>query len=1383
MKRSYSLSVLGSQWLAQSLSVRSNGEMSVQERVHSVSSNSLAFLEGGGEMGALIRAQDWAATPLGAPGDWPQPLKTAAGLMLNSGYPMYIAWGEKFTQLYNDAYRPILGSTKHPAALGSGTPHTFAEIWEYIGPMFRSVMESGKASTYVDQLLPLNRHGFAEECYFVFSYSPILDAKGFVGGVFVTVLETTERVLRDRRQNMLRELMAVSTDSGRDALLQAATNVLQRNGNDVCFIHMIDVDKARDQGEPAIGIPFELPHAVACAVWEEPVQSAIRLPIRVPGSSRDAGMIEVGLSPRLAWDGAYSEFLEAVVSNLGALIAKAEALEHERRRTQELAEIDAAKTVFFSNVSHEFRTPLTLMLSPLRDLLTRPVSLSEEGRELATMAERNALRLLKLVNSLLDFSRIEAGRVSAQYNATDLAALTKDLASNFRSAVESGGLQLIVDCPQTNVPIFVDRDIWEKIVLNLLSNAFKFTFEGHIAVRLHMSDPETVTLRIEDTGEGIPASEIGRLFERFHRVDSVRGRSHEGTGIGLALVQELVHLHGGDVQVESTVGKGSTFTVTIPVGPKGSEGAEKATLETVTKAGPRARAFVDEAQSWVDGASEPLTLPEPDFDAGETGQTGTILVADDNPDMRRYIGGLLEQVGLRVIYATNGAEAFEQATSATPDIIVSDVMMPELDGLQLLAKLRGDPELATIPVILVSARAGEDETVAGVAAGADDYISKPFSARELVARVRTQLALSVLRREAKEAIEASERGMRLAQHVGRVATWELDRQSRTIVAPATKALWGIDPSDGYSGFLSALHPEDRPAFDNAVEHALTSRGALDLEFRIVRPDTGELRWIACRAEAQPSGKDGHRLLGVSFDITEQRKAEEALRVINSTLEAEVARRIADRDRLWKLSTDIMLVARFDGIIVDVNPAWTNLLGWREDELVGRSFLDLVHPDDIEPTKGEMATLSDGQVTFKFENRYRTKAGDYRWLTWTATPDASFIHAVGRDVTEDKRKAERLETTEAALRQAQKMDAIGQLSGGIAHDFNNVLGVIIGSLELIRRRPDDVAKITRLAETSLATAERAARLTNQLLTFSRAQRIDMKPVDPSALLTGMRELLTRTLGPSIDVTLDLPQRPVLARSDETQLEMAILNLAINARDAMPSGGKLVMRVAATEISDDHELASGSYLKISVTDTGSGMTPEVAGRALDPFFTTKAVGKGTGLGLSQAFGLCRQSGGALRILSAVGKGTTIDLILPVVDGEALDNDAGAGVRVVDVAKKVLVVDDDDSGREIACELLTELGLDVVPAPDGFTALKSLSDFTPDLILLDYAMPGMTGAQVAKEVRAQFVHLPIIFMSGYSDSAEIESVSDEYTVFLRKPVRIDDLQSKISMLLNLP
>jgi PAS domain S-box-containing protein len=194
----------------------------------------------------------------------------------------------------------------------------------------------------------------------------------------------------------------------------------------------------------------------------------------------------------------------------------------------------------------------------------------------------------------------------------------------------------------------------------------------------------------------------------------------------------------------------------------------------------------------------------------------------------------------------------------------------------------------------------------------------------------------------------------------------------------------------------------------------------------------------------------------------------------------------------------MLVARFDGIIVDVNPAWTNLLGWREDELVGRSFLDLVHPDDIEPTKGEMATLSDGQVTFKFENRYRTKAGDYRWLTWTATPDASFIHAVGRDVTEDKRKAERLETTEAALRQAQKMDAIGQLSGGIAHDFNNVLGVIIGSLELIRRRPDDVAKITRLAETSLATAERAARLTNQLLTFSRAQRIDMKPVDPSAL---------------------------------------------------------------------------------------------------------------------------------------------------------------------------------------------------------------------------------------------------------------------------------------------
>ena len=498
--------------------------------------------------------------PLGEPQLWPQSLKTAVGILLNSGYPMYIAWGPHFTQIYNDAYRPILGSTKHPQALGAATADTFSEIWNYIGPMFRSVLSSGEASTFVDQLLPLNRHGYTEECYFVFSYSPILTENGEVGGVFVTVLETSDRVIRERRQRVLRELAGIPAQGTRGDILSLAASVLATASEDLPLLRLYALIDERmtlagatgglDTASPELVPPrvfvlpvesaglIELSNAITCTPWPEPVTRAFLLPIAVPGQASLAGLILCGLSPRLAWEEPYEDFLRAVAAAIGRLIAEAEAFEHERQRAEGLAAIDAAKTAFFSNVSHEFRTPLTLTLGPLEEILRRQATgLSTTNRGLIETAHRNGLRLLKLVNTLLDFSRIEAGRVLGTYRATDLARYTEELASNFRAAMERAGLRYRVETPSLGEPVYVDSEMWEKIVLNLLSNAFKFTFEGEVSVALHRSaDDKAAELVVRDTGTGIPANELPRLFERFHRVEGARGRSFEGSGIGLALI-------------------------------------------------------------------------------------------------------------------------------------------------------------------------------------------------------------------------------------------------------------------------------------------------------------------------------------------------------------------------------------------------------------------------------------------------------------------------------------------------------------------------------------------------------------------------------------------------------------------------------------------------------------------------------------------------------------------------------------------------------------------------------------------------------------------------------------------------------------------------------
>ncbi len=744
-----------------------------------------AWLAGGGEMGERLRRLDWSATALGPTDTWPQSLRSAISILLPSKAQICLFWGPELIKLYNDAYIPVLGR-KHPDMLGRPGREVWSEIWDVLGPLLQGVIATGEAFRANDHPFYLERHGFAEETYFDVSYDPVRDETGRVGGVFCIVSETTGRVLSERRLRTLRDLGGAREGRSPDEACRLALAALEANPRDVPFasLYLIDAAGATAHTAGAVGIPVGHPLAPHAIALDDPrwalgevartgrphvrevtsaevarggpegaaADRALVQPILQTGQC--AGFVIAGPSRFVALEGDYRDFFDLVAAQVGTAVSQASSYDQERRRAEALAELDRAKTVFFSNISHEFRTPLTLMLGPLEDLLARPGAAWEADQlETVAMSLRNGRRLLKLVNALLDFSRIQAGRAQAVYEPIDLGAFTAELAGVFRSAIERGGLALEVDCPASPEPVYVDRAMWEKIVLNLLSNAFKFTFEGAIGVTLAERDG-AVELVVRDTGIGIAPTEIGRVFDRFHRVQSARARTHEGSGIGLALVQELVRLHGGDVRVESEVNRGTAFTVTVPRGRMHLPDDRVARGAAAPVPAPSVgNPFLEEALAWLPGADAAgellATAPVPDLhERAERGRRFRVLVADDNADMRQYVARLL---GARWdVEAVGDGHAALAALAARPaDLLLADVMMPGLGGFELLRAVRADPAARRIPVILLSARAGEESRVEGLEAGADDYVIKPFSARELIARVEAHVKLKALRERAE----------------------------------------------------------------------------------------------------------------------------------------------------------------------------------------------------------------------------------------------------------------------------------------------------------------------------------------------------------------------------------------------------------------------------------------------------------------------------------------------------------------------------------------------------------------------------------------------------------------------------------------------------------
>jgi len=756
------------------------------------------FLAGSGEMASMMRKFDWAATDLGPPGSWPQSLKTAVRIVLTSRYAMWMAWGPNLRFFCNDAYLPTVG-IKRDWVLGSRSDKVWQEIWPDIGPRIERVLNTGEATWDEGLLLFLERLGFREETYHTFSYSPLADDDGQISGMLCVVTEETERVVGERRLSTLSQLAGrLASTRAESEVLDAIKEGLDAADKDLPFalLYLYDDQGALRlarasgiaSGHPASAAvilpggpwPHDIPDAGSLIVdnlsarvdaplpsgfWDKSPIQAVVLPVGIKGQEKPLGCIVSALNPYRKYDEGYASFIELLVGQISASLAGARAFEGERRRADALAEIDRAKTLFFSNVSHEFRTPLTLMLGPVQDALndSSASALDPVQRQRLDVAQRNSQRLLKLVNTLLDFSRIEAGRANANFQPTDLSGFTAELASNFHSATEKAGLKLQIECEPLPRRVPVDRDMWEKIVFNLLSNAFKFTFEGRISIEVRAAaDGNAAELVVRDTGVGIPFHELPRLFERFHRVENQKSRSFEGSGIGLALVQELVKLHGGSLVAESEVGKGSSFKVSIPFAsdrPPGSLDSEFANVPVAS----RAEAYVEEALSWLpQDPTAKLLVSQRDvagLDVGGKPLHGRVLVADDNADMRAYIGRLLG-AHWDVETEADGNAAIEAIRRNRPDIVVTDAMMPGLDGFGLLAAIRNDPDLLGLPVIMLSARAGEEARIEGLDAGADYYLTKPFSARELVAQVNANLTLSRVRSEAAKDLRASEEALR-----------------------------------------------------------------------------------------------------------------------------------------------------------------------------------------------------------------------------------------------------------------------------------------------------------------------------------------------------------------------------------------------------------------------------------------------------------------------------------------------------------------------------------------------------------------------------------------------------------------------------------------------
>ncbi|URD60965.1 PAS domain S-box protein [Sphingomonas sp. KRR8] len=638
--------------------------------------------------------------------------------------------------------------------------------------------------------------------------------------------------------------------------------------------------------------------------------------------------------------------------------------------------------------------------------------------------------------------------------------------------------------------------------------------------------------------------------------------------------------------------------------------------------------------------------------------------------------------------------------------------------------------------------------------------------------------------------------------LGPIESWPQSLTTATVTLLTSPVpivmLWGDHSvmiyNDAYSLFAGGRHPallgsnvrEGWPEVSDFNDHVMKvglAGGTLsfkDQELTLYRHGVPEQVWMNLDYSpvhdecGQPAG-----VFCILAETTEAVRATAALRELNETLEAQVEARSAERDRLWDLSQDMLARADFSGMMSAVSPAWERVLGWSEAELLSWPYATFMHPDDMDATLSAIGGMAEKRQPARFENRIATADGGWKVIEWTVAPEPDGVNfiAVGRDLSQAKARETELQLAQDALRQSQKMEALGQLTGGIAHDFNNLLTPIIGALDVIRKQ-EQTPRHLRLLDGALTSADRAKVLIARLLSFARKQRLEDREVGLRRLLLGMTDLIAKSLGPTIRLELQPPAASLSARIDPNQLELAILNLAVNARDAMPDGGRLRIAVREETVAGIHPagLRPGNYARIDVVDDGEGMSPQTVRLAIEPFYSTKEVGKGTGLGLSMVHGLAAQSGGGLSIASKVGAGTTISLWVPRGNGacdELVPSDEAGEIS----PRNILLVDDEDLVRLATAEMLKEAGHRVDQVSSGAAALDLLRrEPCYDVLITDYAMPLMSGAALIRAAHDVVPTLPALLVTGYA--SETSDVPAEVPR-IEKPFRSAELLTRIAHL----
>jgi PAS domain S-box-containing protein len=1250
-------------------------------------SNVPEFLSGGGELGQRIREYDWSKTPLGPVETWPQSLRTCVRIMLTSRQPIWIGWGKDLIKLYNDPYKAIVGG-KHPWALGKPASVVWKDIWKDIEPMLKQVMEKDEGTYVESQLLIMERNGYPEETYYTFSYTPIPGDDGKTAGMFCANTDDTDRIISERQLRTLTQLGQRLADCKfNQEIIEKTIATLQENPQDFpfAFFRTIEENKAvlvhsTPLGNAAKLIPTEvdlntnndiavvikkvmatrkpqvfedlsakLGGTLPTGAWEVPPKHGIVLPIIQSGLKEPYCLLMVGLNPYRLLDEKYLGFFSLVADQVATSFADVHALEEERKRAEALAEIDRAKTLFFSNISHEFRTPLTLLLGPIEDALNDTAT-HPENKVRMDIAYRNGLRMQKLVNTLLEFSRIEAGRMEGKFSKVDICSFTEELASTFRSAIEKAGMELVFHCNNVQGDVYVDVDMWEKIVLNLLSNAFKYSKEGRIEVQITEADSQ-IHLAITDTGIGIPEDQLDKIFERFHRIENTQGRSQEGTGIGLAMVKELVKLHNGSMRVKSKVGKGSTFIISLPTG-KEHLPAEKITGTINQGVSRAADAFVHEALRWlpenevalndiINGSSDESL---DNFNALE--KKYTVLLADDNADLRGYIQRLLT-THHQVITAVDGEDAFQKLLRYKPDLLLSDVMMPKLDGFGLLNRVRAYPDTKNIPVIFLSARAGEEAKVEGLEAGADDYLVKPFSAKELLARVDANIKI------AKNRI-ATENNLRNFIRQSPVASTLLQGPSFIIEIVNERGLeiWGRSYDEVINKPLGEALPEvAAQGFVQLLTTVYTTGVAyrgnetpVEL-MRFGKPETVYLNFIYEPLRNEYNEVTG--IIAVGVDVSEQVIARKKIEQSQKEL-IEMANAVPQ----------LVWVANAKGEITYYNNRIAEFAGAGQAGDGQWYWADLIHPDDLEATEKAWSTAIQNGSIYQIEHRVQMKDGSYKWflsrtlphkdeegniIKWFGT--ATDIHASKEQATileeEVKKRTAELKELNTSLQQSNQ--ELQQFAHVASHDLKEPLRKIRTFTGRLAHDPENLfseKSKTYLEKINTAT-DRMSAMIEGVLNYSvlNANEQCIEPVDLNEILKNIEADLELLIAEK-EARLQYEKLPVIEGSS-VLLYQLFYNMVNNSLKFSRPGTPPLIRITATEDNDK------ARTRIRIDDNGIGFEQEYAERIFESFtrLNSKDQFEGTGLGLSLCKRIAERHGGHIQAEGRPGVGARFIITLPL------------------------------------------------------------------------------------------------------------------------------------------